>query len=110
MPKMSAQLRQQTLSFTQRGQIQANRPGARPKAPTTISTAKQHTLIYSAKRRRQVSGINKAKAIEAFKRSRDHFTTSEPNSGDESSRSEGNSPPILSRKRRRAIYSREKKL
>jgi DDE superfamily endonuclease len=107
---MSAQLRQQTLSFTQRGQIQANRPGPRSKAPTTISIAKQHTLIYSAKRRRQVGGINEAEAIEAFKRSRDHFTAGEPDSGDESSGSEGNGPPILSRKRRRAAYSREKKL
>jgi hypothetical protein len=63
---MSAQLRQQTLSFTMRGQVQANKPGPRSKAPTTLPTTVSNALIYSSKRRRQVGGVNEAAAIEAF--------------------------------------------
>jgi len=105
---MSAQLRQQTLSFTKRGQVQANRPGPRPKAPTTMPAVVATALISGSKRRRQVGGINEAEAIAAFQSSRDHFDAGEPDSG--SSGSEGEGPPKPSRKKRRIAYSREKKL
>jgi hypothetical protein len=55
---MSAQLRQQTLSFMKRGQVQANKPGPQPKAPTTMSPAVAAALIAGSKRRRQVGGVN----------------------------------------------------
>ena len=42
-------------------------------------------MLYSVKRRRYVSGINKAKAINAFRRSRDYFKASKPNSSNSSS-------------------------
>jgi hypothetical protein len=77
---MSAQLRQQTLSFTGRGQVQANKPGPRPKGPTTMSAAVATALISGSKRRRQVGGVNEAKAIEAFWSSRAHFDAGEPDS------------------------------
>jgi hypothetical protein len=78
---MSAQLRQQALSFTVRGQLQANKPGPLPKAPTTMSAAIATALISGSKRRRQVSGVNEAEAIEAFRNSRAHFDAREPDSG-----------------------------
>jgi hypothetical protein len=90
--------------------VQANKPGHRPKAPTTLPIAVSNALIYSSKRRRQVGGVNEATAIEAFRSLRTHFNASESDSGDASSGSEGDGPPKLSRKRRRAKYSREKKL
>jgi hypothetical protein len=90
--------------------VQANKPGPRPKAPTTLPTAVSNALIYSSKRRRQVGRVNEAAAIEAFRSSRAHFNASESDSRDASSGSEGDGPPKLSRKRRRAKYSREKKL
>jgi hypothetical protein len=66
-------------------------------------------LVASSKRRRRlVGGVNKAKAIKAFQRSRDHFKAGEPDSGD--SGSDGDGPPEPSRKKRRITYSREKKL
>jgi hypothetical protein len=105
---MSAQLRQQTLSSTKRGQVQANRPGTRPKAPTPKSAAVAPALVSGSKRRRLVGGINEAEAIVAFQSSRDYFDVGEPDSG--SSRSEGEGPPKLSRKKRRIAYSREKNL
>jgi hypothetical protein len=105
---MSAQLRQQTLSWTRRGQVQPNKPGPRLKAPTTMSTAASTALISGAKRCRQVGGVNEAEAIEAFRSSRAHYEAGEPNS--RSSGSEGDGLPKLSRKKRRIAYSREKKL
>lgn len=107
---MSAQLRQQTLSFTGRGQVQANKPGPRPKGPTTISAAVATALISGSKRRRQVGGVNEAEAIEAFRSSRAHFDARESDSGSGSSGSEGDGPPKLSRKKCRIAYLREKKL
>jgi len=64
--------------------VQANKPGPRPKAPTTLLIAISNALIYSSKRRRQVSGVNEAIAIEAFRSSRAHFNTSELDSRDAS--------------------------
>ncbi|KAN0091830.1 hypothetical protein V8E51_017677 [Hyaloscypha variabilis] len=66
-------------------------------------------MLYSVKRRRQIGGVNEAEAIEAFRRSRDHFEAGEPDSSDDSS-SAGDGPPQLSRKKRRTAYLREKKL
>ena len=51
---MSAQLRQSTLSFHQSGRIDANRPGPKPKALITLSSAASNTLISGQKRRRTV--------------------------------------------------------
>jgi hypothetical protein len=90
--------------------VQANKPGPRPKAPTTLPIAVSNALIYSSKCRRQVGGVNKAAAIKPFRSWRAHFNASESDSRDASSGSEGDRPPKLSRKRRRAKYSREKKL
>src|SRR3984885_16043447 len=80
------------------------------KAPTTLPPAVSNALIYSSKRRRQVGGVNEAIAIKAFRSSRAHFNAGESDSRDTSSGSEGDGPLKLSRKRRRAKYSREKKL
>lgn len=95
---MSAQLRQQTLSFTGRLQLPANKPGPCPKAPTTMSAAVATALISSSKRRRQVGGVNEAEAIKAFNSSRAYYEASEPDS--RSSGSEGDGPPKLLRKKR----------
>jgi hypothetical protein len=65
--------------------------------------------MYSAKRCRQVGGVNKADAIKAFRSSRAYFKAGERDLGSEDSAD----PDILAqplRKRRRAAYSREKKL
>jgi hypothetical protein len=75
-----------------------------------MSAAIATALISGSKRRRQVGGVNEAEAIEAFRNSRAHFDTREPDSRSTSSGSEGDSPPKLSRKKRRIAYSREKKL
>jgi hypothetical protein len=73
-----------------------------------MSLAIATTLIASSKRRRQVGGVNKSKAIKAFRSLRAYYNTGEPDS--RSSRSEGDSPPKLLRKKRQITYSREKKL
>jgi hypothetical protein len=70
------QLRQATLSFHQSGRVDANRPGPRPKAPTTL-TAKAAALIPSRQQRRKVGGANEANLIEAFARSRKHAAARE---------------------------------
>ena len=108
LPKISTQLRQQTLSFTKRGEKLPHRPGPVPKAPTTLSSIKANALVYSVKRRLHVSGVNEAEYIKAFYRSRDHFEAGEDNSGDNSI-SDSNSLAKPSRKRQRIAYSREKK-
>ena len=46
---MSAQLRQQMISFSSAGRLQANRPGPRPKAPTTLTPVgneKRNVVAY----------------------------------------------------------------
>jgi hypothetical protein len=48
---MSALLCQATLLFYSSSQIDANRPGPRPKAPTTLSAAASAALIYRARNR-----------------------------------------------------------
>jgi hypothetical protein len=63
---MSAQLRQQTLSFHSTGRTEVGRPGPRSKAPTTLASAASVALIHGARRRRKVGGINEAEAIQAF--------------------------------------------
>jgi hypothetical protein len=63
---MSAQLRQQTLSFNSTGRPEVGRPGPCSKAPTTLSPAASAALIHRARRRRKVGGINEAEAIQAF--------------------------------------------
>ena len=50
-------------------------------------------MLYSVKRRRHVSGVNKAEAINAFRRSRDHFKASKPDSSDSSGLDAGDSLP-----------------
>jgi hypothetical protein len=60
-------------------------------------------LVASSKRRRRlVGGVNKAKAIKAFQRSRDHFEAGEPDSGD--SGSDGDGPPDVTDQVRVTCY------
>jgi hypothetical protein len=75
-------LRQQTLTFAQSGRIDANRPGPRPKAPTTLTPTAAAVLIHGARRRRKVGGVNEAEVIEAFRSSRAHYNAGEPDSND----------------------------
>jgi hypothetical protein len=106
---MSAQLRQSTLSFHQSGRIEANRPGPKPKALTTLTTTASNTLIFGQKRRRKVGGVNEKQVIEAFRSSCEHQAAGEPDSDDsELYDSDGNYQPRP--KLRRNAYSREKKL
>jgi hypothetical protein len=122
---MSAQLRQSTLSFHQSGRIDANRPGPKPKASTTLASAASNTLIFGQKRRRAVGGINERQVIiiiillhklanerqviEAFKSSCEHQAVGEPDSDDSDLYdSDGDHRPRP--KLRRNAYSREKKL
>jgi hypothetical protein len=71
-------LRQQTLTFTQLGRIEANQPGPCPKAPTTLSPAASAALIYSTRQRRKVGGVNEAEVIEAFRSFRAHYDVLRP--------------------------------
>jgi hypothetical protein len=109
---MSALLRQATLSFHSSGRIDANRPGLRPKAPTTLSAAASAALIYRAKNRRRVGGINETDLVQSLENSRAHAAAGEPDSDDSEAESEAESDsdhqPRL--KARRNAYSREKKL
>jgi hypothetical protein len=106
---MSAQLRQSTLSFHQSGRIEANRPGPKPKALTTLTTTASNTLIFGQKRRRKIGGVNKRQVIEAFRSSREHQAAGEPDSNDsELYNSDGDHRPRP--KLKRNAYSREKKL
>jgi hypothetical protein len=108
---MSAQLHQQTLSFTKRGTVLPNSPGPRPKAPSTaLSTSVATALVSGSKRRRRlIGGINEAEAIAAFKSSRAHFDIGEPDSSGSSGSEDGDLYKV-SKKKRRIAYSREKKL
>jgi hypothetical protein len=99
--KMSAQLRQQTLSFHSSGAPQANRPGPRPKAPTAANIP----LTRGGGGRRLVGGINEQEATEAFTESRIRFVVGLPDSDTDSSDSDDKRP-----KKTRISYSREKKL
>jgi hypothetical protein len=74
---MSAQLRQQTLSFNR---PEVRRPGPRSKAPPTLTLAASAALIHGARRRRKVGGINEAEAIQAFRDSRAHYDAGDPDS------------------------------
>jgi hypothetical protein len=61
---MNAQLRQQTLSFSIAGRLEALRPSPRPKAPTALTSAQSAALLHSAPRRcNKVGGVNEAEAI-----------------------------------------------
>jgi hypothetical protein len=97
--KMSAQLRQQTLSFHSSGAPRANRPGPRPKAPTATN------IPLNRGGRRLVGGINEQEATEAFTKSRMRFAAGLPDSDVDSSDPDDNST-----KKTRISYSREKKL
>src|SRR5580700_12267761 len=79
---MSALLRQATLSFHSSGRVDANRPGPRPKAPTSLSTAASAALIYGARNRRQVGGINETDLVQSLENSRAHAAVGEPDSDD----------------------------
>ena len=109
---MSALLRQATLSFHSSGRIDANRPRPRPKAPTTLSTTASATLIYGAKNRRRVGGINEIDLVQSLENSRVHAVVGEPNSNDSKAESEAelDSDHRSRLKARRNAYSREKKL
>jgi hypothetical protein len=106
---MSAQLRHSTLSFHQSGRIDASRPGPKPKAFTTLTSAASNTLIFGQKRRRAVGGVNEIQVIEAFRSSCEHQAAGEPDSDDsefyDSDRDHRPCPKL-----RRNAYSREKKL
>jgi len=76
----SAQLHQQTLSFNSTRRPEVWRPGPCSKAPPTLTLAASAALIYGARRRRKVGGINEAKAIQAFRDSCAHYDTGDPDS------------------------------
>jgi hypothetical protein len=105
---MSALLRQATLSFHSSGQINANRPGPRPKAPTTLSTAASAALIYGARNRRRVGGINETDLVQSLGNSRAHAAAGEPDSDNSEAESDSDHQPRP--KSKRNAYSREKKL
>jgi hypothetical protein len=109
---MSALLRQATLSFHSSGRIDANRPGPRPKAPTTLSAAASAALIYRARNRRWVGGINETDLVQSLENSRAHTAAGEPDSGDSEAELEAelDSDHRPRPKARRNAYSREKKL
>ena len=79
---MSAQLRQSTLSFHQSGRIEANCPGPKPKALTTLTTTASNTLIFGQKRRCKVGGVNEKQVIEAFRSSCEYQAAGEPDFDD----------------------------
>jgi hypothetical protein len=97
---MSAQLRQQTLSFHSSGAPRANRPGPRPKAPTATNIL----LNRGGGRRRLVGGVNEQQATEAFTESRMRFAAGLPDSDIDSSN------PNDHHLKTRISYLREKKL
>ena len=105
---MSALLRQATLSFHSSGRIDANRPGPRPKAPTTLSAAASAALIYGAEKRRRVGGINETDLFQSLENSRAHAAAGEPDSDDSEAESDSDHQPRP--KARRNAYYREKKL
>ena len=100
---MSAQLRQQTLSFHSTRRPEVGRPGPRSKAPTTLTPATSVALIHGARRRRKVGGINEAEAIQAFRDSCARYDAGDP----DSDASLDDQPRI---KQTQISYSREKKL
>src|SRR5436190_18541227 len=76
----SAQLVQGTLSFHSSGKPQVNRPGPRPKAPTTLPSE----LVFGARRRRLVGGINEQQVTESFREARALQAVGLPDSDDDS--------------------------
>jgi hypothetical protein len=105
---MSALLRQATLSFHSSGRIDANRPGPRPKAPTTLSAAASAALIYRARNHHRVGGINESDLVQFLENSRAHAAVGKPNSDDSEAESDNDHQPRP--KARRNTFSREKKL
>jgi hypothetical protein len=101
---MSAQLHQQTLSFHSTRRPKVVRPRPLSKAPTTLTPAASAALIYGARRRCKVGGINEAKAIQAFQDYRARYDVGDP---DLDASSDDDQPQI---KRTQMSYSREKKL
>jgi hypothetical protein len=77
---MSALLRQATLSFHSSGRIDANCPRPRPKAPTMLSTNASAALIYRAKNRCRVGGINETDLVQSLENSCVHAAAGEPDS------------------------------
>ena len=69
---MSALLRQATLLFYSSGRIDANRPGPRPKHPTTLSAAASAALIYAVEAAQVKQGEgSKSKGEESIEESSD---------------------------------------
>jgi hypothetical protein len=83
------------LSFHSSGQIDANRPRPRPKAPTTLSTTASAALIYGAKNRCQVRGINEIDLVQSLENSCAHIVVGEPNSDDSKAKSDSDHQPQL---------------
>jgi hypothetical protein len=104
------------LSFYSSSRIDANRLKHRPKAPTTLSAAASATLIYRAKNRRRVGGINKTDLVQSLKNSYVHTAVGELDSNDSKaeleaeSKAESDSDHQPQLKARRNAYSKEKKL
>jgi hypothetical protein len=109
---MSALLCQATLSFHSSGRIDANRPGPRPKASTMLSAAASAALIYGARNRHQVRGINKTDLVQSLENSCAYTAAGEPDSDNSEAESEAelDSDYQPRPKARQNAYSREKKL
>jgi len=99
---MSAQLRQGTLSFHSSGTPQVNRPGPCPKAPIALLSE----LVFEARRRRLVGGINEQEVTESFREACALQAAELLDSDDDDSFSDNQPQGKL----RRNGYSREKKL
>jgi hypothetical protein len=96
------------LTFAQSGRIDANQPGPRPNASTTLTPAAAAVLIHGARQQCKVGGVNEAEVIEAFCSSRAHYDAREPDS-DNSQLSDDDNRSYY-KKRTQQLYSREKKL
>lgn len=107
---MSAILRQATLSFRSSGRNDANRPGPRPKAPTTLSAAASAALIYGAAIRRRVGRIYEKDLDQSLENSRAYAAAAEPDSDDSEAEAESDSDYQPRPKARQNANSREKML
>jgi hypothetical protein len=89
---MSAQLRQQTLSFNSTGRPEVGYPRPGSKAPAALTPAASAAVIRRERRRRKVGGINEAEAIQALRDCLTCYDAGDPDS-DASSENEDDVEP-----------------